>query len=133
MNNKSNKVFVSAHLSNRTAEANSLNHAKAMDMLRREGINYVVVEGVYKKVAQLSFMLYADSHADHEDNLLVAVSLAQLFKQESYLEVHNDDAAVLHYTGGSSEKLGKFTEVDKDTASKNNCYTHLNGRYFVVI
>jgi len=129
---KSNKVFVSAELSGKSDSINHQNHIKALNLLKREGSNFAVVKGVYKNVAESTFMLYADSAKDHAENLSIALNLGALFNQESVLEVHNDDTAVLHYVAGNSEKIGQFTEVNEAEALTHNCYTFSNGRYYVV-
>ncbi len=134
MRNKSNKVLVSAHQSSQSAFINESNHAKALEMLKREDANFIVVEGSYKGSKELTFLLEADDIESHLGNLEIATNLGTLFGQESFLEVHNDDLAVLHYLNGTQDNLGTFTEVDKDEALTHNSYTHVTqtDRYFVV-
>jgi len=134
MKTKSNKMFVSAFQSGFTGDANWINHNKAREMLKREGVVFGEVKGCYKGKLEYAFILVSDSQQGHKDNFQLAYSLGQLFNQESILEVHNDDTAVLHYLGGDSVKLGQLVEVPSAEALASDSYTFepVTGRYFVV-
>lgn len=131
-----NKVLVSAFQNGKTDEQNRANHERAYDILRREGLNFRVVRGVYKGVAELSFVLFGDDIRTHEGNLQACINLARLFNQESVLEVHNDGAAALHYlnSGYRVERIGTFKGVSEAEAAGREAFTYdpLSGQYFVV-
>jgi cold shock protein len=135
MRTQSNHVFVSVYLASKSLEVNKVNHDKARLLLEREGRNVRVVNGSYKGTRELSFLLSSDSAADHADNLDIALQLGLLFSQKSVLEVCNDNTAYLHFINNASiEKLGIFTEVNKELAIDSDAYTHepVSDRYFVV-
>lgn len=132
---KTNKVFVSVYLNNKSLEVNNQNHKKAQELLSKEGINFQVLTGIYKNNRELTFLLQSTSVEQHENNLDTAHNLGLLFNQESFLEVSNDDTAVLHFLSGQDEVLkGTFREVTEKEAIANDNYTYepIDNRYFVV-
>lgn len=136
MNIQSNKVFVSAFRSIQSEHLNRLNHAEARNVLIRGGFNFKVVEGVYKGVKELSFVLFADNVDTHTMNMTEALNIARRFGQESILEVHNDGAAELHYldNGYRVERIGRFRGASEQDAVNRDAYTRdpVSGAYFVV-
>jgi hypothetical protein len=111
------------------------NHNKAAAMLKNERVPYQIVEGVWKGEKELTFLLASTDAETHEDNLTIARSLGLLFKQDSILEVHNDDTAILRIIKGTYiEKLGTFTEVSEEVGKRVDCSTFdpASNRWFVI-
>ncbi len=133
---KTNKVFFSAHRSDRSHAANESNHAKALDLLRREGVAYRTVTGAWKGATETTILIEASDVRTHELNLDLALNMARLFSQDAVLEVANDDTALLHDTGGGSgtRVLGRFREASRSEALSQDGYTYdqASDRYYVV-
>lgn len=133
---KTSKVFVSVSRSELSSEQNHRNHMQAYDTLRREGIRFHIVRGAYRGHVEESFMLYSTNAEEHAAHLAIGIDLARSFKQDSILEVCNDDTAMLHRlgTGYAVDKVGTFREVSKEQAIAKESYTcdPFSGRYFIV-
>lgn len=129
-----NLIFVSAYLNDFSPEANHQNHAKAREILDKEGFQYQIVGGMYRGSKELSFCLSTDNASTHDKHLSAALNLGLLFNQDSVLEVHRDGVAVLHLKNGQSETLGQFGELNERDAVKEDSYMHepVTGRYFGV-
>lgn len=129
-----NKVFVSAYRSEALDSINKANHAVALDMLRREGVAFTTIIGVWQGIREESFLLQAASARDHALNLHIALSLARLFKQDAVLEVGNDNAAYLYRLKGaestSPEYIGHMSEIPQLDAESQLGYSIINGRYY---
>jgi hypothetical protein len=85
--------------------------------------------GCYLGNMEKSFK-FEGSKADF--SLISAVAFAD-YGQESILMVSDNLEAYLRYYDGRKEYVGKWTEVSEETAVRNNCYTLINGRYFITI
>lgn len=132
---KTSKVFVSV-FKGWDAEQDSKNHAKAFDVLRREGVQFHVVRGGYKGRIEETFMLYTNNAEEHAAHLALGMDLARSFKQDAVLEIANDDTATLHRfaEGYSAKQVGTWKEVTKEEALRRDGYTcdPFSGRYFIV-
>lgn len=126
-----NKVFVSVFS---PQSNNPLNHSKAAAMLVREGFQFQVVNGVYKGVKELVFLLSSTCIKQHKANVIIAMELGLLFNQEHVLEVGNDNMAILHTIGSGSEPVGVFHHVSEIEAILHTHYTYdpVTQRHYVI-
>lgn len=131
-----NKVFFSAHRVGNSAEQNDSAHAKALDLLRREGVSYRLLMGVWQGNEERSIMLESTDVRQHEQHVELALSLARLFRQDAVLEVANDGAAILHDVAGGSgtRAIGTFQEASGDLAKMQDGYTYdpATGKFYIV-
>lgn len=133
---QTSKVIVSVYRGT-DEEANTASFKRVFDTLRSQGIQFRVVRGAYKGVPEESFLMYTTDSEQHQRHVAIGIDLAVGFKQETFLEVANDNAATLHRVSGSQysiDRVGTWREVSKVEATSRDGYTCdvLTGRYFIV-
>ncbi len=133
---KTNKVFFSVYNADKTESVNFNRHEKFKGFLDAEGISYVELIGVYKGVKELSLLLQSTDIREHESNLQRAIEFGRNYGQESILEVHNDDTAILHYldSGYRTDMVGKLRVTTKEDAETRSSYSYEpnSGLYMVI-
>lgn len=133
---KTNKVFFSADSMNRDADRNEVAfQACRLALQKAIGTGFGVLQGRYQGFNEQTFLLESTDYGIHEDNVALALELADQFSQESILVVDNEDVAtIVTVSGRESVVIGRFTEVSEDEAKRESAYTFdpLSGRYFVV-
>lgn len=95
---------------------NATHHAKAKELLRKEGISFEELTGVSQNGTQadITFLLTASDVNVHASHVEAALSLITLFNRERFLEVHNDGKVDVHYvTGNTHYSVGSFVELPK--------------------
>lgn len=133
--NKPLTVIASAYRADANLLTNHTNHLKALDFMLKSGLDCKVAVGSWKEEGQaqaaqeLAIMISADYDA------LPALKQVFLegFKQDAILiiEEMNGRLARLAFNGGGSCALGSFLEIPEAEALKSECYTFLDGAYFV--
>ena len=119
-------LIFSVFQSNMPADQNYKAHLSTQETLKLSGIPYIPVQGAYKGVKELGFIVSADQRKVVDD-------ICKQYNQESYLEHHNDRYCELICADGTSKPLGTMVETTKDKAEKSDAYTLTpDGRYFVV-
>lgn len=131
-----NKVFFSVYQASKSQDENQQAHAEVVKRLTIGRVSFRVVRGVYKGTVEDSFLLESTDYAGHLNNLTVSGIIARDYAQESILEVHNDNAAVLHTLTGAQEStpVGTFGEVSRSEAETAGSYTvdPITGKHYGV-
>lgn len=110
---------------NTTSEAtNHSIHSKVAAFLMAADIDFTEVNGVYKGHSELSFVV------SHSERRLVEI-LVEKFSQESFLLIRGNGYTYLEYADGSSDRLGKWSEVSEAQAKEQDAYTEVDGTYYV--
>jgi hypothetical protein len=123
------KAIVSAYVTRPGKISNFVRHADASCDLALVGIPFREVSGCYNGHHEQSYVCWPEN-AQHVRQLAV---LALSWGQESWLEIHPDDTAELHFTDGrESIILGPWREVTAEEAADLDAYTYdeEHGRYF---
>ena len=127
MKAQSSHLFIfSVFQSNKPAEENYKAHLSTQETLKLSNIPYIPVQGAYKSIKELGFIVPADQRK-------IVADMCKKHNQESYLEHHNDKYCELICADGTSKPLGTMVEITKDKAEKLDAYTLTpDGRYFIV-
>ena len=107
---------------------NNINSNKNEDILQDLNIPFKRVKGCYKGILEFSYVI----SNKYENEVL---QIAQDFNQESILQVDELGNSILRYIKNNSiEKIGKFIEVDKIIALKENSYTYdfTTCKYYII-
>lgn len=98
--------------------------------IKRLGLNYKLVDGVYKGQAETSIYVEVPSLDDFAE----VHEIATLLEQESILNVdQNRQATLIFLITGSSIQLGEFKQTSEQVARTHDCYTydHENNAYYI--
>ena len=122
-------VILSAELEGNTVLGNLLATNNLESCLDDLGLQYKQVEGCYKGVSEVSFMVMTPC----ESTLEVVKDLGlKSFGQESVLFRGYDGRCVLYYGDGGIERLGTFKQVSQSEALQNDAYTLVDGKYWII-
>lgn len=128
-------VIASAYRADANLLTNHTNHLKALDFMLNSGLPATVAVGSWKEEGQTSasqeLSLVIEADTDHLPALM-QVFLCQ-FKQDDILIIKGmeEQLASLIFNDGTSCELGKFQEIPEAEALASECYTFLDGKYFV--
>lgn len=122
-----NYFIISAERFNLSQEEN---HQRTLTMATRllhEGADFIACHGVYKGVAERSFMVM---DSDLPNGLIER--LARAYGQESVLEVRNMEATLMYFDGETRpEHIGRF-EPHSGAVSGLDAYTKVGTKVYVV-
>ena len=113
------------------------NHKKVLRHLKDFGLNYKVVEGVYRGESELSILVPVINQVF---DLATVEQLAHIYNQHSILFVDSDRNAELKFMVKAfdenldqvrSEKLGKFIATTKGIATQCENYTKDGNNYYI--
>jgi hypothetical protein len=86
--------------------------------------------GVYKGKEEKSFVVLPNN----EDEAQGVKDFAFInFNQESVLVQDSNQEAYLEYANGTTERLGRLSQVPQAIAQAEESYTILNGKYYITI
>jgi len=108
MNYRENLFIFSVYQVGVKQADNELNHSFVKTALTNSGISFKEVLGMYKGHEEMAFVVLGLKNETYVE------TYCQLFEQESYLMVHNDQTADLKFLtddGIKVERLGKFVPV----------------------
>ena len=138
MNKKDAFVIFSVFQSRLSHRDNMDNHKKVLRHLKDFGLNYKVVEGVYRGESELSILVPVINQVF---DLATVVQLAHIYNQHSILFVDSDRNAELKFMVKpfdaslnelpKSEKLGKFIATTKGIATQCENYTKDGNNYYI--
>ena len=138
MNKKDAFVIFSVFQSRLSHQDNMDNHKKVLRHLKDFGLNYKVVEGVYRGESELSILVPVINQVF---DLATVEQLAHIYNQHSILFVDSDRNAELKFMVKpfdaslnelpKSEKLGKFIATTKGIATQCNSYTKDGNNYYI--
>lgn len=133
-------IIFSVFQSDLSIRENINNHDKIKNKLKKIGIPFKEIEGVYKNSKELSFVtIIKKGISDSKD----IKDIAKEFNQECILSlgeiiVHGLRKATLQYINAEYRTAGKdigyFRQRAKEIAQKEDCYTFdpVTGNYFIV-
>lgn len=55
------------------------------------------------------------------------------YQQESILQVDGENRATLIYHDGTTESVGRWTRTSEVIAKQQDCWTRINGMYFITV
>lgn len=118
------RIIFSVFQKDKSDLVNHCNHFEAMQDLERQGIDYSILEGVYKGTKELSF---------ETKSVLTGLALARKYDQESVLTIDSENRAVLDYGFRNKINLGQWVETTKDIAEKQDSYSYhpVTNKYFI--
>ena len=137
MNKKDAFVIFSVFQSRLSHQDNMDNHKKVLRHLKDFGLNYKVVEGVYRGESELSILVPVINQVF---DLATVEQLAHIYNQHSILFVDSDRNAELKFMVKAfdenldqvrSEKLGKFIATTKGIATQCENYTKDGNNYYI--
>ena len=137
MNKKDAFVIFSVFQSRLSHQDNMDNHKKVLRHLKDFGLNYKVVEGVYRGESELSILVPVINQVF---DLATVEQLAHIYNQQSILFVDSDRNAELKFMVKAfdenldqvrSEKLGKFIATTKGIATQCENYTKDGNNYYI--
>ena len=137
MNKKDAFVIFSVFQSRLSKADNLENHKKVLRHLKDFGLNYKVVEGVYRGESELSILVPVINQVF---DLATVEQLAHIYNQHSILFVDSDRNAELKFMVKAfdenldqvrSEKLGKFIATTKGIATQCENYTKDGNNYYI--
>lgn len=122
-------TLISAERSNKTKEQNEANTAALEYSLNNLGFYYEKVKGMYKGTSESRFMILG---IQSDTDMAKIQGLADIFEQDSILNVDHNRNATLVYKDKGSESIGRWTKVS--TIEGLDGYTVLDdGTIFAVI
>ena len=131
-------VIFSVFQSRLSHRDNMDNHKKVLRHLKDFGLNYKVVEGVYRGESELSILVPVINQVF---DLATVEQLAHVYNQHSILFVDSDRNAELKFMVKpfdsslnelpKSEKLGKFIATTKGVATQCENYTKDGNNYYI--
>ncbi len=137
MKKKDAFVIFSVFQSRLSKDENLENHKKVLRHLKDFGLNYKVVEGVYRGESELSILVPVINQVF---DLATVEQLAHIYDQHSILFVDSDRNAELRFMVKAfdaslnqvkSEKLGKFIATTKGIATQCENYTKDGNDYYI--
>ena len=137
MKKKDAFVIFSVFQSRLSKDENLENHEKVLRHLKDFGLNYKVVEGVYRGESELSILVPVINQVF---DLATVEQLAHIYNQHSILFVDSDRNAELKFMVKAfdenldqvrSEKLGKFIATTKGIATQCENYTKDGNNYYI--
>ena len=137
MKKKDAFVIFSVFQSRLSKDENLENHEKVLRHLKDFGLNYKVVEGVYRGESELSILVPVINQVF---DLATVEQLAHIYDQHSILFVDSDRNAELRFMVKAfdaslnqvkSEKLGKFIATTKGVATQCENYTKDGNDYYI--
>ncbi len=137
MKKKDAFVIFSVFQSRLSKDENLENHEKVLRHLKDFGLNYKVVEGVYRGESELSILVPVINQVF---DLATVEQLAHIYDQQCILFVDSDRNAELRFMVKSfdaslnqvkSEKLGKFIATTKGVATQCENYTKDGNDYYI--
>jgi len=127
--NKKYMIF-SVFLSSDCTNTSHTKHDKLVNNLKKHGIGFKVVYGVYKNVKELSIVT--------EYNSELVDLIFNKYSQESILVLENHKHGLYKATlvfnnsaSGEHQDLGYFRSVNKERALKEDCYTVDGDDYYI--
>jgi hypothetical protein len=108
---------------------NAINTEVMIGHMLARGIDFDLVQGVYKGVREQSFIV--DSK---QFDAKLKRFVFSLYKQESALYIDSVGNAMLQYSmsnGGNAVKLGAFSPVGEMEAKQRVAYTKIGSVYYV--
>lgn len=120
-------IIVSAHRTGDTPEASAARHSALSDLTAGQGA-CIQARGVWREGDGNRSILVCSQDPDALDYVEELAFLA--FDQDAVLRVDAARYATFVYAGGSTEKAGRWTEVDPVEA-RGQDHTLVDGRYFV--
>ena len=129
MNVKSNVLIFSVFQKSSSLVSNATSHARVVKGLQAQNIPFVELRGKYEGVEELSILVEGFSHRP------LVESLCKEFKQECYLESHNDRASFLVFPNGDKTAVGTLQGVTKEVAEAHGSYSYnpLVGQHYVTM
>lgn len=119
--------IISAERFNLSKEENAKRTMTMVDTLLHEGVDFIACHGVYKGTAERSFMVMDTGL----ETAWLIERLAEVFEQESVLEVREMKATLVYFNGTKPEYLGDFGLHDGDVDGLE-AYTKVGSKVFVV-
>lgn len=127
MNISRQVVILSGELSSLSSKENVRRTELLNDMLVELNFSFNSALGVYKGVAESSFVVLINDSADLETLKNFAF---KSFNQESILHQDTNQEAFLIYQNGTMERLGRLEQISKDEAESLISYTEMDGKYY---
>lgn len=125
MNIKKRVVLMSGELATNSPEFNKYRTDELKGILTKRNYNFTQVQGSYKGVAEVSFLVDAS-----EDIINDLLEIARFQRQDSILVVNEDQKATLIYNNGQTQLIGTMTQVD--SIKGLDAWTLVNNMYFSV-
>ena len=137
---KKNDAFIifSVFQTRLSKDENLENHKKVLKHLKRFGLRFKVVEGVYRGESELSILVPVINQVFDYSTI---EQLAHIYDQHSILFVDSDRNAELRFMVKAfdaslnelpkSEKLGKFISTTKGIATQCENYTKDGNDYYI--
>lgn len=127
MNIKPRYYIYSVFQAGENAELNKLRHLRELEFLKKAGVNYKELIGVYNGQAEYSVMVPA-LHKVQEH----VQATCKLYNQECYLfSDANGEASLFNSLGDFICKLGKFKELTANEAKNtDHSFDVQSKRYF---
>lgn len=129
MNTYQKVIILSAELSTLGQRENSNRTILLDEMLSELNISYKNATGCYKGTSETSFVCVVNNDAELDTIKNFAF---KNFNQESVLEQDSNGICRLEYQNDTSEVLGKLRQVSGEVATKQDAYTVMGGKYYVV-
>jgi hypothetical protein len=115
-------VILSAHRANLDDATNTMRHNLLCQMLRDLGLVYNAVDGVYKGTKETSLLVVLNNTTELET---ISDFAFKNFEQESILYSDSNRATQLIFNNGTTQELGRLTQVTKQETEKLDSYTIL--------
>jgi len=129
MNIKNQVIILSAELSDLSNEENLKRSINLGACLEDLGLNFSKVQGCYKGVKELSFMVIIK---DQAEMYAIQDFAFKNFNQESILYQDANGLCHLEYQNGDSEVLGRFEQINPKYIETVDAYTVINNRVFTI-
>lgn len=114
-----NKYILSAYINGKGHHRNHMNHCDFLCDLSLEFNEWREVYGRCKGEDEKAVIVWAGPSQRAKIG-----ALALCYGQESYLQIHHDNAAELHFTDGRPSRfIGTFQEVSKEVAEGLDYHT----------
>ncbi len=118
MNIKPNVLIFSVFQKALPVYINRMAHDQILGILKRQGYPVIELKGRYDGIDELSILVEGFQHRETVERMCLE------FKQECYLESHNDRATFLVYPNGRRESIGTLTPVSKQEAEQVGSFSY---------
>lgn len=127
MNIRPEIMIVSVFQKNSTYRLNLDRHNETIDFLKLKNIPHLELHGRYEGIEERSILIEGFKHRS------LVEDLAKTFKQECYLESHNDRATFLVFPYGKTKFIGTLVPVSEVEAKAlgNYSWNPVSDQYFV--
>lgn len=118
MNIKPNVLIFSVFQAGLPELVNRMAHTQILSLLKRQGYPVLELQGRYNGADELSILVDGFQHRDLVERMCLE------FKQECYLESHNDRATFLVFPNGDKQAIGTLTPVSKQEAEAVGSFSY---------